>query len=93
MCVHEWGVQCFGVNHLIKGCSSDTAIRFVPAPDPHLPSDWVNIREDIEIHLNTCEIFWDCLIRLKRLSEMKKHINEEHEDRKALHHINMDRYN
>ena len=35
--------------------------------------------EDLEIHLNTCEIyecnFSDCLIRLRSLSEMKKHIH------------------
>ena len=50
---------------------------------------------DLEIHLNTCEVyecnFADCLHRLRTLSEMKKHIEEEHEDGKALHHIKMDR--
>ena len=51
--------------------------------------------DDVEIHLNTCEVhecaLVECLIRLKTLSEMKKHKTGEHEDGIAIHHLKMDR--
>ena len=49
--------------------------------------------EMLELHLVTCEVYecGKCFIRVKNLSEMKKHIKEEHEDGKYLHHLKIDR--
>ena len=47
----------------------------------------------LELHLVTCEVYecGKCFIRVKNLSEMKKHIKKEHEDGKYLHHLKIDR--
>ena len=54
-----------------------------------------NKLNDLETHLNTCEVYEcalvECLIRFKTLSDMKNHIAEEHEDGIAMHHLKMDR--
>ena len=49
--------------------------------------------EKLEIHLNTCEIYEcdTCFVRDKSLSDMKKHVEEEHEKGKILNHLKIDR--
>ena len=54
-------------------------------------------KEDLEIHLRTCEMYEcdsnSCLQRSKKLSDMKKHINENHENYTLLNHLKIDRKN
>ena len=49
--------------------------------------------EMLELHLVTCEVYecGSCFIRVKNLSEMKKHVKTEHKDGKYLHHLKIDR--
>ena len=46
----------------------------------------------LELHFVTCEIYecGSCLIRLKHLGEIKKHIQKEHEHNKYFHHLKID---
>ena len=51
--------------------------------------------EDLETHLRTCEIYecqsYSCWLRCKNLSEMKKHIKENHSSSTKLDHLKIDR--
>ena len=49
--------------------------------------------EKLELHLITCEIYEcdTCFVRDKSLSDMKKHIEKEHEKGKKLNHLKIDR--
>ena len=49
--------------------------------------------EMLELHLVTCEMYEcnDCYIRVKHLSEIKEHLQKEHEQGKYLNHLKMDR--
>ena len=49
--------------------------------------------EKLELHLKTCEVHecGKCNIRFKSLSEVKKHVEKEHDNKKTLHHLKMDR--
>ena len=49
--------------------------------------------EKLEIHLTTCEVYkcGICFERIKILSDIKKHVKEEHKDANYLHHIKLDR--
>ena len=49
--------------------------------------------EMLELHLVTCEVYecGDCFLRVKVLSEMKTHIQGEHESEKFFCHMKMDR--
>ena len=53
------------------------------------------LREDLKIHLKTCEIYEcqssSCWLREINLSEMKKHIREKHTLTTKLNHLIMDR--
>ena len=51
------------------------------------------VREDLEIHLNTCEIFecQDCWLRDVNISEMKNHIRGKHSSTTQVNHLKMDR--
>jgi len=48
--------------------------------------------EMLELHLVTCEVYecCSCFIRVKNLSEMKKHFKTEHKDGKYLRHLKID---
>ena len=54
-------------------------------------------KEDLEIHLRTCEMYErdsiSCLQRSKNPSEMKKHIDENHDTYTQLNHLKIDRKN
>ena len=51
--------------------------------------------ENLELHLVTCEIYEcnECFIRVKHLSEIKEHIQTEHDKGKYLNHLKLDRKN
>ena len=47
----------------------------------------------LEVHLNTCEIY-ECSVcaeRFQILSEMKKHMHDNHDSCKQIYHLKMDR--
>ena len=52
-------------------------------------------KEDLETHLRTCEMYecgrYSCWLRVKSLSDMKKHIEEKHTTSTSLHHLKIDR--
>ena len=49
--------------------------------------------KDLDTHLRTCEIYEcsDCWKRLKNLSDIKKHIEENHKDYTTLNHLKINR--
>ena len=52
-------------------------------------------KEDLETHLRSCEMYecgrYSCWLRVKSLSDMKKHIEEKHTTSTSLHHLKIDR--
>ena len=52
-------------------------------------------KEDVDIHLRTCEIYEcsSCWLRGSNLSDIKKHIQEKHDSSTKLNHLKMERGN
>ena len=46
----------------------------------------------LEIHLRTCEVYecFECALKERNLSDLKKHIVEDHEDCDTIHHMKID---
>ena len=51
------------------------------------------VKEDVDLHLKTCEIYEcsSCWLRGKNRSEMKKHIREKHDNSTKLNHLKMEK--
>ena len=52
-------------------------------------------KEDVDIHLKTCEIYEcsSCWLREKNMSDMKNHIREKHYSSTKLNHLKIEREN
>ena len=46
----------------------------------------------LEIHLRTCEVYecFECALKERNLSDLKKHVVEDHEDCDTIHHMKID---
>ena len=60
-----------------------------------LCGDEFSEKEDVDIHLRTCEIYEcsSCWLRGSNLSDIKKHIQEKHDSSTRLNHLKMEREN